>query len=254
MTNKTILPTYCINRVDRKDRWVNIKKILKKQKWRVKRFNAIIDEEAPFFWCTLSHRKIIEIALKRKLDYVCVLEDDIFFNEKEILLKIDQMLKIIPDDWHILYLWWTLSREANLVKVNCWLYKVDWLGDAHALIYHRRSYSNLLKYLPKSRKGKSTNIMEFKYFDHFLWCYYQKKYPCFICKILVDQKTGFSDIQKKIRRRNFLFEKIRFLFYKNKFWRYIFIYIGKILDGFNISSRSLGKKEWFWLDYLFPRK
>lgn len=43
------METYCINRTDRKDRWEAVKKILKNEKWKVKRFNAIIDKEAPFF-------------------------------------------------------------------------------------------------------------------------------------------------------------------------------------------------------------
>ncbi len=49
MSDKVLLETYCINRIDRKDRWVAVRKILKNEEWKVKRFDAIIDEEAPFF-------------------------------------------------------------------------------------------------------------------------------------------------------------------------------------------------------------
>jgi GR25 family glycosyltransferase involved in LPS biosynthesis len=69
----------------------------------VERFEAIIDKDSPFFGCTLSHRKIIEIAQKENLDYVCVLEDDAYFKEN-ILIEISKIIKNLPIDWHILYL------------------------------------------------------------------------------------------------------------------------------------------------------
>ncbi len=255
MSDKVLLETYCINRIDRKDRWVAVRKILKNEEWKVKRFDAIIDEEAPFFWCTLSHRGIIEMAQKKNLDYVCVLEDDIIFSKQKILKEIKHLLKTAPPDWHILYLWWRLSREASLIKVKYWLYRVEWLGDAHALIYHKRSYENLLEYLPKKKTSNqtSTNIMQFKYFDHFLWFYYQKKYPCFIKNILIEQKTDFSDIQKKIRKRKYWLEKTRFFLYKIPGWRECLTLVGKILDYLRISKRELGKRSGFGLDYLVKK-
>lgn len=243
------METYCINRTDRKDRWETVKKTLKNEKWKVKRFNAIIDKEAPFFWCTLSHRGIIEIAMRRNLDYVCVLEDDIILNKNGILKEINHILKTAPHDWHILYLGWALSREAKIKKVQRGFYRIEWVGDAHALIYSRRSYKNLLTYLPDGKESGS-KIMWFKFFDHFLWFFYQKKYPCYANGFLIDQKSGFSDIQGKVRKRKFWFERLKFNFYKNCFWRNIFIIIGKLFDYLNLSNRALGKKGWFWLDYV----
>lgn len=159
------------------------------------------------------------------------------------------MLKIAPSDWHILYLGWALSREASLKKVQQWFYQVEWLGDAHALIYNRRSYKNLLTYLPASKKFGS-DILWFKFLDHFLWFFYQKKYPCYTSQFLIDQRSDFSDIQRKVRKRRFWLERLKFVFYKNSFWRSIFIIIGKIFDYLNISNRARGKRGWFWLDYL----
>ncbi len=244
-----MLQTYCINRIDRKDRWQTVTRIFKNKKWDVKRFDAIIDKESPFFWCTLSHRRIIEIAMKRNLNYVCVLEDDVVFNENDIFKKIQQILKSAPSDWHILYLGWALSRESSLKKVQNWFYQVEWMGDTHALIYSQRSYKNLLAYLPME-KGINGEILGYKFLDHFLWFFYQKKFPCYIKQILINQKNDFSDIQKKVRKRQEWLEWIRFSLYKTYIWRKIFIIGGQILDYFWLSKRALSKKSGFGLNYL----
>lgn len=246
---KQKVETYCINRIDRKDRWYSVKKILQNEGWEVKKFNAIIDEKAPFFWCTLSHRKIIETALKKKLDYVCVLEDDIIFNGHGILKKVQQMIEMAPSDWHILYIGGALSRESNLKRVQNWFYQVEWMGDTHAIIYNKKCYRNLLSYLP-IEKGISGEILWYRFLDHFLWFFYQKKFPCYVKKILINQKNDFSDIQKKVRKRQDWFERIRFSLYKTYIWRKIFIIGGQIFDYLWISKRAIDKTSGFGLDYL----
>lgn len=242
-----MLNTYCINLPERKNRWENIKNEMKKNNWLIKKFIAIKDSDFPFFGCTLSHRKIIERAYQKKMEYVCVIEDDAVFLEKNAFTWINKALKEIPSDWHIFYLWWKLGREGILTKTKKNWFRVQWLWDTHAILYHSRSYKNLLKYLPKKRTKsiQSTQIWNYQFLDHFLWQYYQKKYPCYIKKIIAYQKNIYSDIQKKVRKRSILLEKIQFFMYKNKYSRALMIYIWKILDFLSISTRKRDQKNGF---------
>jgi GR25 family glycosyltransferase involved in LPS biosynthesis len=97
------IPTYCINLNHRKDRWIKCEHQFDSQGIKVIRFPAVENNKYPHLGVAQSHKKIIEIALKKDYEMICVLEDDIRM-VKNFMEKVEQAICSTPENWHIIYL------------------------------------------------------------------------------------------------------------------------------------------------------
>lgn len=235
---------FCINLKRRKDRWQKISRILKIANIKTERFEAIEDIKFPHYWCTLSHRKIIEIASKEKYPHVVVFEDDMNLYEKKMFLeKLDTCISSLPPDWHILYLGYSHSRHLTLERINPYIYKINNVLWTWSIVYGQNCYAELLRKIPKNRRSQesSTFIDGYKTIDEFLAKNYQKKYPCFItANLMAYHDVSFSDIEN--RKRPAKDNRIIFNLYKNKYIRIVLIMIGILWDRLFLSDRHRYQK------------
>ena len=84
---------FYINLDDRVDRRVHVEQQLDKMGWKYSRFPAIKKADGRL-GCSMSHLKIITMAQRMELPYVCVVEDDILFSKSRILQKTTQEMPI----------------------------------------------------------------------------------------------------------------------------------------------------------------
>lgn len=203
--------SFCINLDKRLDRWEKIKKDFERNKIEVHRFPAQECLESPWQWCTLSHLWILKLATKEKWEYVCVFEDDIsFYSKRGFKDKLKKSLENIPPDWHILYLWGLMTRDAKLKKINDNIFMVKWVLCTYGIVYSKKSFYFLIKNLEEIIKQKDKRI------DNFLAETYQLKNPCYITShLLVYEKNDFSDIDKKKKGTK---KKYEFRFFCFKYW------------------------------------
>lgn len=237
------IPFFCINLSSRIDRWRKIKQEFSKANILVSRFPAVEIDMYPFFGCTQSHRLIIQKAHESWFNMVGVFEDDIFFYKPgSFLNKVEEIILNLPNDWRILYFWGLLGRDAKLRKINQFSYQVNNLMCTYGMIYHSRSYNEILDNLPiKKTEDKitiwETFIWEYQQYDCWLAKKYQIQYPCFVSHdFLVAERPDFSDIewkQKNVGKKYLL----RFRIYKYGFWCAMRL-AGKIGDILGISNRK----------------
>lgn len=203
---------FCINLKHRNDKWVECQKEFKIAKIQVLKFPAIKKIKKPQIGCTYSHLALIKKAYSYKYDYICVFEDDIHFNNaKKFKKKFEDAIEKVPQDWHILYLWWLAGRWAKFQKINNSIYKIKNIGCTYAICYSKKSFGKLIKYIPLLCDEKTT-------IDSFLAKKYQEKYPCYMYKkILVSERWAYSDIDKKIKKTSFYYW-FRFFCYTHKLW------------------------------------
>jgi hypothetical protein len=144
---------YCINLDSEGDRWINVQRRFEAVgiPHRVRRFSAIATENH-HIGCALSHRSVIEDAMKRGFENVLIFEDDaIFLDETRSYLNA-ALGELTGRDWELLYLGahrWGGQAEAitgcqHLVKPTvaptC----------NHAIAYHHGVFARLLEELPAS--------------------------------------------------------------------------------------------------------
>ncbi len=221
---------YCINLSHRKDRWAKCRKQFKLQKINAKRFSAIENKVYPHIWAAESHKKIIELSLKNHYELVCVLEDDVQIVD-DFIKKIENAILQTPNDWHIIYLWGLVCRNAKFTKINRHISKIHSISCAYGIIYSRKCFKNLIKIMWSGERG----FKKFKTFDDWLAFDYQNKYPCYMTnKILVEQLPGYSDIEKREKdtRKKYAF---RFWMYSHGFssllkWAWV---VGEIISLWN---------------------
>lgn len=86
---------FYINLDDRVDRRVHVEQQLDKMGWKYSRFPAIKKADGRL-GCSMSHLKIITMAQRMELPYVCVVEDDILFRNPEFYKR--QLKKCLSSD------------------------------------------------------------------------------------------------------------------------------------------------------------
>ena len=78
--------TFYINLEKRKDRNEHVLNEFKKIGINGKRFNAVVAKDGAV-GCTLSHIRLLEIAMKEDYEQIFICEDDITFLDKEKLIN-----------------------------------------------------------------------------------------------------------------------------------------------------------------------
>ncbi len=235
---------FCINLSDRLDKKRKCEKEFKKAKIKVS-FIKWVKHKVSYFWCTLSHIKILKQALKKKLGFVIIFEDDVHINNPQTFKKdLECAIKNLPDDWHILYLGWLIGRNGKIKKVNKYIYSVNHFMCTYWVIYNEKSYLNLIKNFPENDKNITENeIIRDGYgsIDSWLAFIYQKKFPCYVTsRLLVSERKEFSDIKKKVRNTK-IWYTIRFFIFKYKIG-FLLNYLWNLANLLKIKHEFLKEK------------
>lgn len=105
--------------------------------------------------CGISHRKAIALAAARQQDVVLVLEDDALPVEERSLLKfMDTVLTAYGEAWHTVNLggcnaqWRPATPKLRASQVAQDLFLVKGMVTTHAVLYHERSYADILCSVP----------------------------------------------------------------------------------------------------------
>ncbi|MEM1212340.1 MAG: glycosyltransferase family 25 protein [Planctomycetota bacterium] len=145
--------------------------------------------------CLLSHRGVIEQALRGGLDSVLVLEDDVRF-APACEGPLDAALQALhTTDWGIFYLGFT--PQAPLLPAGPGLVRTFGGTTTHAVAYHRRAMPALLDRLPDER-GVLRFLSRYKSLDRYYWQLLAPTLPCYAADpLLAFQRDDFSDIQQQ---------------------------------------------------------
>ena len=178
------LKIYCINLKRRKDRKIKMKRLMKNKTLKFDFYKAIDNKENPTDGVKQSHCNVIKQAIKNKLKYVMIVEDDIKF------LKHNFTLDPLPDKWDILYL------GGEIIKIHFGEdpTKKKWINcsnlNAHAYIINLTN-KELIKDILKCLDDELV-------YDEYIAKNIQSKYLTFMhSPMIITQRNGYSDVFKK---------------------------------------------------------
>lgn len=219
----SVIPIYCINLDSRPDRWSKFQNQIIDQKIKVVRFSAIKNDQFPHFGVADSHKNIIEIGKMEGHPFICILEDDVHLC-KNFFAELQETIASAPEDWHLIYLGWLVCRNAQIIKINKRISKINHITCAYGIVYNMKSYNIFTATVEKKNVDESERkFNNFKTFDDWLAFDYQIKYPCYVSnKFLVKPIPSYSDIWKHYNGKIYgWMYSGRFLFYSNHLWWFL---------------------------------
>jgi glycosyl transferase family 25 len=189
---------YYINLEYRTDRKDHIEEQLSKLGLKGERFNAIKMVDGAI-GCSLSHLKLLENALKNKMDHILILEDDITFLDYKLFIKqFNHFLELHENNWDII-----LFAGNNMVpyeRVDNTCIKVSRCQTTTGYLVNGH-YINVLK---ENVKMGLTNLLhnpseKNKYAIDKFWFNLQNVNDWYlITPATVVQRKDYSDIENKI--------------------------------------------------------
>lgn len=167
---------YCINLDSQPQRWEEVKSRFDNLgiSHRVERFSAIETPESHHIGCTLSHRRIVELAKSKKLRNILVFEDDVIFHDDTLLNLQNSLLELDSQRWNVFYLggmkWMKLGKEPFEKIQGCqYLERPEKMTCTHAVAYHSNFYDTLLNEVPATEEGVTNWIKkEYPAIDQYL--------------------------------------------------------------------------------------
>lgn len=178
-----IPPILVINLKDREDRWIEHQKAYKEWSVSMERVNAV-KMKPGWKGCSLSHRKCIEIAKKRKYPWVIILEDDAIPMEGSM----EQLRTLLPTLWALRDQWDIFNGgpsyifDAQVLLTEPPLYRIKAYATQFCLV-HEGVYDKILNDVDGSHK------IDVYYKDNL-------RMICTAPHISI-QNTGYSDIENK---------------------------------------------------------
>jgi len=173
----------CLNLDHEKDKWECMEKRFEQLRIadKVQRFPAIHTPELHHIGCTLSHRKIVERAVRFGYESVLVFEDDaMMLSGAELFLSLG-LKELQGRSWKVLYLGgaqhhFELSLAegcSNLVEVPKFR-----LTCTHAVAYHKSVYEQILDEVPDNETDMAEWLIKNYAIDQYL-CKIDSRYLIF---------------------------------------------------------------------------
>lgn len=139
-----------------------------------------------------SHKKCIQIAKKRDLPYVIIIEDDIMFLHKEALIKFQKYRQDLPKGWDI-YLGGMYDGTPVPINENVAVVK-DKISGLHLYMVHQNFYDKFLE------ADEAANLD--------WWLSIEAKANIYLAyPMLALQHEFYSDNAKKVLNYNYGIEK-----------------------------------------------
>mgnify|MGYP005991221935 CR=1 FL=1 len=147
---------FCINVSTQQRRWQRMQERFANLgiSERVIRYPAFVTPDSHHVGCTLTHRRIIEIAQHHNLDNVLVFEDDALILDSLLQCLPKSLAELQPEDWNLFYLggWLGAGRNRSLPGKSS-LSSACRVTCTHAIAYHRRVFEKVLKDIPNDVVG-----------------------------------------------------------------------------------------------------
>jgi hypothetical protein len=190
---------FYINLDSRTDRWEHIENIFYKYDIdKYERFSAIYNDEG-IIGCTMSHKKVIEIARERGYKNVLILEDDFdFLISKEEFEKVVEQMFVSGFDGDV------CMFSYNLIQYN------DCIGEPH-------------KYRVLEAQTASCYLVMSHYYD----------------TLIDNLNRGVELLIKTREHWNYANDQYWKVLQKNDLWYASTIRVGKQLDGYSDNSKSI---------------
>jgi glycosyl transferase family 25 len=161
------------------------------------RFNAIQHPHGAV-GCSQSHLECLKIAREKEYPQICVMEDDIVFNDPELLLtQLGQFQdEFKTDDWDVLMLGGNICRSTP-VKSYC--NKVVNAQVAVGYIVQQHYYDTLIENFTSGFSHLSRQpTKRASYAVDMYWKWLQPEHKWFVLKpLMVKQLQNYSDIEKR---------------------------------------------------------
>lgn len=185
---KDIKNVLYINLEHRNDRKEHFENEIKKINLNYTRFNAIKNENGEV-GCLLSHIECLKIAIKNNYEHILILEDDVVFNNPELLIsQFDNFIKK-QENWDVI-----LFGGNNVTKPKekdeCYI-KVNAVASTVAYLVNGHYFEKLLENFQKSleiKKPVDIGWEALQWADNWY----------LIIPLSVSQKIDYSDIQKRV--------------------------------------------------------
>lgn len=144
--------------------------------------------------CLLSHRRVIEMARDRGLEYVVTFEDDVTLVPGAGRQWLDAIEQLKHRPWQLLFL--GLNTQGPVLREKANLYRVSRSVALHAVVYHRRSYERILRCLPATEQEALPFVARHKAVDVFFERHIIPWVPSYcVWPHLAHQRPDVSDIQ-----------------------------------------------------------
>jgi len=198
--------TYCINLKHREDRLTSFNnEVIKFDLGNYERYDAILgssireninsrllDGEIGIIETNIN---ILNESKKNKFNNVLIIEDDCYFTED--IVKINEFMKFVPDDWDMLYFGGNHNTHMNIkppIHINDYVVKLHNTYSAHMVGIKSNLFDVIIPLLKNYDKQIDVIYSEL-----------QKKYNVYsFYPGVAKQQSGYSDIQKQIVDYNWL--------------------------------------------------
>jgi glycosyl transferase family 25 len=193
-----IVNAFYINLEERIDRKINVENELNKIGITASRFNAIKVKNGAI-GCSMSHLKILEMALENKLEHVLIVEDDIMFLDPDLFKKqINNFFVLHKNNWDVILLGGNNIPPYEKIDDTC--VKVSRCQTTTGYLVNKH-YINVL--VTNIKMGLTQLIknpdQHFKFAIDKFWFVLQKTSKWYlIIPLTVVQREDYSDIEKKV--------------------------------------------------------
>jgi glycosyl transferase family 25 len=195
---KDITNIFYINLEHRVDRKLHVESQLDLIGLKGTRFNAIKMENGAI-GCSMSHLKLLQLALNSGLDHILIVEDDILFLDPELFKnQFDKFFKERTNEWDVVLIAGNNMPpyekvDDTCVKVSQCQTTTGYLVNGH---YIEKLLNNVKMGLTNLIKEPQNHI---KYAIDKHWFSLQKNDNWFlITPLTVVQREDYSDIEKKV--------------------------------------------------------
>jgi glycosyl transferase family 25 len=178
---------YIINRVDRIDRWYDVRDEMRRVGiGGYQHFSAFVTSPG-YIGCKMSHITILKDELKwYSNESLYVYEDDVVFLNEARLTAGKAMIQL-PEDWHVLYLGASPKQPQERYSEN--LFRLKNAHTTHAMVWnteHKEAMQYVVDHEDEIKKIDdfyATVIQErFNCFVVYPICCTQRQYPSDTCK------------------------------------------------------------------------
>lgn len=195
--------TFYINLEKRKDRNEHVLNEFNKLGISGKRFNAKIAKDGAV-GCTLSHIKLLEIAMEEGYEEIFICEDDITFLNKESFINSITKFNKKVKDWDMLLLGGNVLKPYKNIE-NCCLRITNCQTTTGYIVrkkYYKTLYNNYKEGLLKLLKDPNNKR------EYAIDIYWKKLQPVdkwyLLYPLTVTQYENYSDIEEKVTNYNHL--------------------------------------------------
>jgi len=197
-TIEDIENAYYINLAHRTDRKEHVEEQMAKIGINAKRFNAIRMANGAV-GCTMSHLKLLELALTNNFSHILIVEDDITFLDPELFKQqFNKFLELHQNNWDVILLAGNnmppyIAPDDTCIKVTRCQTTTGYLVNGHYIKILAQNVKMGLTHL--LNKPQETNKFAI---DKFWFVLQQASRWFLITPATVIQKTDYSDIEKRV--------------------------------------------------------